>query len=65
MKEPAKDLCGNLKGTAESTNHVTHHSSGGDHGENPFIGMWKDREDIMGADSYLRELRNGRLKKRL
>jgi len=25
--------------------------------ENPFIGMWKDREDMAAVDPYLRELR--------
>jgi len=68
MKESAKYLHGNLKGTAESADHDACHSFGGNHEgkqETPFVGMWKDREDIMGVDPYLRELRKGRLEKRL
>ena len=49
MKETAKDLRENHDGKQE----------------NPFVGMWKDREDMLSVDSYLRDLRKGRLEKRL
>ena len=30
------------------------------HGENPFIGMWRDREDMKDVRSYVRRIRKGR-----
>ena len=29
-------------------------------GENPFIGMWRDREDMKDVRTYMRDLRKGR-----
>lgn len=76
MKATAKDLRYNLKGIMESVDRgeevlITNRGrikariipvgkSAGGHEPNPFIGMWKDWDDIEDVDTYVRELRRGR-----
>ncbi len=76
MKTTAKDLRYNLKGIMESVERgeevlVTNRGRikarivpagevEEEQLENPFVGMWKDRDDMGDIDTYLRELRKGR-----
>ena len=76
MKATAKDLRYNLKGIMESVERgeevlVTNRGRikarivpAGEVEEakleNPFVGMWKDRDDLGDVDAYLRGLRKGR-----
>jgi prevent-host-death family protein len=76
MKATAKDLRYNLKGIMESVDRgeevlitnrgrikariVSAGKSVEKVGENPFVGMWKDRTELNEVDDYVRELRKGR-----
>jgi prevent-host-death family protein len=76
VKATAKDLRYNLKGIMESVERgeevlVTNRGRvkarivpagevDEEKLENPFVGMWKDRDDIGDVDAYVRGLRKGR-----
>ena len=76
MKATAKDLRYNLKNIMESVDRgeevlitnrgqvkariVPAGAPEATGAENPFVGMWKDREDLDDVGAYIRELRKGR-----
>ncbi|MDF7798398.1 type II toxin-antitoxin system prevent-host-death family antitoxin [Pontiellaceae bacterium B1224] len=76
MKATVKDLRYNLKNIMESVDRgeevlitnrgrvkariVPADASPMETTENPFVGMWSDRDDMEDVDSYVRNLRKGR-----
>ncbi len=76
MKATAKDLRYNLKGVMESVDRgeavfitnrgrikariVPAGKEKVNDGDNPFVGMWKDRSDLEDVDAHVRGLRKGR-----
>ena len=77
MKASSRDLRYHLKSVMEAVDRgesvlITHRGKprakivpvadeDDSNAENPFVGMWRDREDMKDVRSYVRTLRRGRL----